>query len=275
MIAMPDPTTFAVLPWRPEEAAAWGACSATSSPPSARPTRATRATSCAAPSADEAMGFDPFNVGPELEYFLFRDSGHRGPRRGRLLRPDDARRRLRPAARDRPRAGEARHPRRVHPPRGRPVPARDRHALRRRAEDRRRLHDLPHHGQGVRAQVRLPRDVHAQAAVRRERLGHAHAPVAVRGRAQRLLRRRRPVLPVRRRQGLHRRPARHAREICSIFAQWVNSYKRLVPGFEAPVYCSWWRRNRSALVRVPLYTRARRRRRGWSYAARTRPATRT
>ena len=46
---------------------------------------------------------------------------------------------------------------------------------------------------------------------------------------------------------------RHAREICSIFAQWVNSYKRLVPGFEAPVYCAWSRRNRSALVRVPLY----------------------
>jgi glutamine synthetase len=46
---------------------------------------------------------------------------------------------------------------------------------------------------------------------------------------------------------------RHAREISSIFAQWVNSYKRLVPGFEAPVYVAWSRRNRSALVRVPLY----------------------
>jgi glutamine synthetase len=46
---------------------------------------------------------------------------------------------------------------------------------------------------------------------------------------------------------------RHSREICSIFAQWVNSYKRLVPGFEAPVYLAWSRRNRSALVRVPLY----------------------
>ena len=38
-----------------------------------------------------------------------------------------------------------------------------------------------------------------------------------------------------------------------MFAQWVNSYKRLVPGYEAPVYCAWSRRNRSALVRVPLY----------------------
>ncbi|MCL6439881.1 MAG: type I glutamate--ammonia ligase [Thermoleophilum sp.] len=46
---------------------------------------------------------------------------------------------------------------------------------------------------------------------------------------------------------------RHAREISSIFAQWVNSYKRLVPGYEAPVYCAWSRRNRSALIRVPLY----------------------
>src|ERR687886_676959 len=46
---------------------------------------------------------------------------------------------------------------------------------------------------------------------------------------------------------------RHAREVCSIFAQWVNSYKRLVPGYEAPTYVAWSRRNRSALVRVPLY----------------------
>jgi glutamine synthetase len=46
---------------------------------------------------------------------------------------------------------------------------------------------------------------------------------------------------------------KHAREICSVVAQWVNSYKRLVPGYEAPVYISWARRNRSALVRVPMY----------------------
>ncbi len=46
---------------------------------------------------------------------------------------------------------------------------------------------------------------------------------------------------------------RHAREMSAIFAQWINSYKRLVPGYEAPVYIAWSKRNRSALIRVPVY----------------------
>ncbi len=45
---------------------------------------------------------------------------------------------------------------------------------------------------------------------------------------------------------------RHAREIAAVTNQWVNSYKRLVPGFEAPAYICWGSRNRSALVRVPI-----------------------
>jgi len=44
---------------------------------------------------------------------------------------------------------------------------------------------------------------------------------------------------------------KYVREICAVTNQWVNSYKRLVPGFEAPVYIAWARRNRSALVRIP------------------------
>ncbi|MGC9455836.1 MAG: glutamine synthetase family protein, partial [Phycisphaerae bacterium] len=46
---------------------------------------------------------------------------------------------------------------------------------------------------------------------------------------------------------------RHAPEYCAVIAQWVNSYKRLVPGYEAPCYICWGRRNRSAMVRVPMY----------------------
>jgi len=43
----------------------------------------------------------------------------------------------------------------------------------------------------------------------------------------------------------------HARSMCAILAPLVNSYKRLVPGYEAPVYVSWGQINRSALIRVP------------------------
>jgi len=46
---------------------------------------------------------------------------------------------------------------------------------------------------------------------------------------------------------------KHSKELCAITNQWVNSYKRLVPGYEAPVYISWARRNRSTMVRVPMY----------------------
>ncbi len=46
---------------------------------------------------------------------------------------------------------------------------------------------------------------------------------------------------------------KHAREICAITNQWVNSYKRLVPGYEAPVDIVWGQKNRSALIRVPMY----------------------
>jgi len=45
----------------------------------------------------------------------------------------------------------------------------------------------------------------------------------------------------------------HAREMVLVTNQWVNSYKRLVPGYEAPVYIAWAERNRSAAVRIPLY----------------------
>jgi len=46
---------------------------------------------------------------------------------------------------------------------------------------------------------------------------------------------------------------KYSREMSCVFAQWVNSYKRLVPGYEAPVYIAWSKRNRSALIRVPQY----------------------
>ena len=44
----------------------------------------------------------------------------------------------------------------------------------------------------------------------------------------------------------------HARAMIAILAPTVNSYKRLVPGYEAPTYITWGRTNRSALIRVPM-----------------------
>jgi glutamine synthetase len=49
----------------------------------------------------------------------------------------------------------------------------------------------------------------------------------------------------------------HARGMIAILAPLINSYKRLVPGYEAPVYLSWGRTNRSALVRVPRISAGR------------------
>lgn len=46
---------------------------------------------------------------------------------------------------------------------------------------------------------------------------------------------------------------KYAKETCVVLASTVNSYKRLVPGYEAPVYIAWSHRNRSALIRVPMY----------------------
>lgn len=46
---------------------------------------------------------------------------------------------------------------------------------------------------------------------------------------------------------------KHAKELTLVTNQWVNSYKRLVPGYEAPTYVSWASTNRSDLIRVPAY----------------------
>jgi len=49
----------------------------------------------------------------------------------------------------------------------------------------------------------------------------------------------------------------HARSLAAVVAHTVNSYKRLVPGYEAPVYVGWAQINRSALIRIPRYTEGR------------------
>ena len=201
------------------------------------------------------MGFDTFNVGPELEYFLFKDAtGTETLDEGGYFAMTalDAATDLRYET---IKALEAvgipieYHHHEVAP---------SQHEIDMRYAPALDMADyddhLPADRQGDRGEARRLRDVHAEAALRRERLGHAHAHVALQGRPQ-------PVLRRRTSRTTSRRPASssspacctHARELSAVFAQWVNSYKRLVPGFEAPVYVAWSQRNRSALVRIPLY----------------------
>ena len=71
--------------------------------------------------------------------------------------------------------------------------------------------------------------------------------------AERVRRRRVVVRPVAAGQVVHgRASSAHARGMIAVLAPLVNSYKRLVPGYEAPTYLTWGRTNRSALIRVPM-----------------------
>ena len=85
------------------------------------------------------------------------------------------------------------------------------------------------------------------------RFRNAHPRVAVRGRLQRVLRGRRRVPAVYDRPHFIAGILHHASEITCVTNQWVNSYKRLIGGGEAPSYMSWGHNNRSAMVRVPMY----------------------
>src|SRR5580658_8228276 len=73
MIAMPDPSTFAVLPWRPEEQGVGRMFCDVLTPERTPYEGDPRYILRRAIKRAGELGFDTFNVGPELEYFLFRD----------------------------------------------------------------------------------------------------------------------------------------------------------------------------------------------------------
>jgi glutamine synthetase len=256
MIAMPDPTTFAVLPWRPEdEGGGVARMFADILTPEGEPYEGDpRHVLRRAEERMRAMGFDGFNVGPELEYFLFRD--HRSTEvldEGGYfdLTTQDAGSDVR---RDTVLALEqlgieVEYSHHEVGPSQHEIDMRYAPALK-MADDcmtyRITVKEyamkygwhatfMPkplfgENGSGMHTHQSLTRDGRNAFFDADDRwflsdIGKAFIAGQL----------------------------RHAREMCSVFAQWVNSYKRLVPGYEAPTYVAWSRRNRSALVRVPLY----------------------
>jgi hypothetical protein len=157
---------------------------------------------------------------------------------------------------------------------GAPRAERDRPALCRCPLDGRQHHDLPHRGQGGRAE----QGIYASFMPKpfREHPGsgmHTHLSL-FEGDTNAFFEA--GALPaLQDRAAVHRRSAAHGAEITAVTNQWVNSYKRLWGGGEAPAYLTWGHNNRSALVRVPMYKPDK----GNSPASRcarsTRPATPT
>jgi glutamine synthetase len=255
MIAMPDAATFKILPWRPEEESGVGRVFCDIVTPDREPYEGDpRHVLRRALQRANEMGFDAFNVGPELEFFLFRDDrGTEVLDRGgyfdltTLDAGSDVRRDIVLAL---DRLG-------IHVEYTHHEVGPSQHEIDMRYSDALKMADdcmtyritvkeyamkygwhatfMPkpifgENGSGMHTHQSLFKGDHnAFYDADDQYFLSETAKCFIAGQLK------------------------HAREISSIFAQWVNSYKRLVPGYEAPVYCAWSRRNRSALVRVPLY----------------------
>src|SRR4051794_27015886 len=254
MIAMPDPRTFSVLPWRPDEqGVARMFCDVLTperTPYEGDPRHVLRR----ALDRAQAMGFETFNVGPELEYFLFKDAKEPVPldQGGyfdltTLDAGSDVRRETVLALEQLGIHVEYSH-HEVGP---------SQHEVDMRYAPALKMADDCMTYRITVKEIAMKYDWHA-TFMPKPLFGengsgmHTHQSLFRDGKNA-FYDADDPYFLSDVGKAFIAGQLRHAREISSIFAQWVNSYKRLVPGYEAPVYLAWSRRNRSALVRVPLY----------------------
>ena len=253
MIAIPDPNTFTVLPWRPEDAVARLFCDIVTperTPYEGDPRHVLRRALRRA----EEMGFDHYYVGPELEYFYFRDSTSTEvlDEGGYFdLTTLDA-------------GSDLRHETvlaleqmGIHTEYAHHEVGPSQHEIDMRYADALKMADDCMTYRITVKEYALKYGLHAtfmpKPLFARNGSGmHTHQSL-FKGERNAFFDSGDEYFLSDIGKAFIAGQLRHAREICSVFAQWVNSYKRLVPGYEAPVYVAWSRRNRSALVRVPMY----------------------
>ena len=152
-------------------------------------------------------------------------------------------------------ADRAGHSRRGASPRSRHRRAvRNRHALSGPGDDGRQRDDVQIRLQERRRPAWQGGDVHAQAAVPGQRLGDARSLFS-------LWKGDKPLFAGNKYAGLSEMGLyaiggilKHARALCALCNPTTNSYKRLVPGYEAPVNLVYSSRNRSAAIRIPMYS---------------------
>src|SRR5437899_6313949 len=254
MVAIPDPTTFRLLPTREGEAKVGRMICDVVKPDGQAYEGDPRYVMRRALERMEAMGFDTFNIGPELEYFLFKDKGGTETldEGGYFaMTALDAATELRNEtirALESMGIGIEYHHHEVAP---------SQHEIDMRYSSALDMADQTKTYRLIVKEVAAKNGVYA-TFMPKPLFGengsgmHTHMSLFKDGRNQffdgtdayNLSTTGKAFIA-----GL----LRHARELSAVFAQWVNSYKRLVPGFEAPVYVAWSQRNRSALIRIPLY----------------------
>jgi glutamine synthetase len=254
MIAMPDPSTFAVLPWRPDEQGVGRIFCDILTPERTPYEGDPRHILRRAVQRASELGFDTFNVGPELEYFLFRDAAGTEPLDSGgyfdLTTLDAGSGARRDTAIALEQLG-------IHVEYSHHEVGPSQHEIDIRYADAMKMADDCMTYRITVKELALKYGWHAtfmpKPMFAENGSGmHTHQSLFVKGRNAFFDADDHYFLSAAGKAFIAGQ-LRHAREICSIFAQWVNSYKRLVPGYEAPVYVAWSRRNRSALVRVPLY----------------------
>jgi glutamine synthetase len=252
MIAMPDPSTFMTLPWRPVEQGVARVFCDILTPERTSYEGDPRYLLRRALERLEALGFDSLQVGVEPEYFLFKDRDRTEPLDAggyfdltTLDAGSDVRRETVlaleqlgiPVSTSHHEGSPSQHEIALRPTDA--LQAADNVVTYRITVKEYALKEgwhatfmpkplMDENGSGMHTRLSLTKD--GRNAFFSESEAYALSDVG---------------------RGFIAGQLRHARELSALFAQWVNSYKRLVPGFEAPVYVAWSRRNRSALVRVP------------------------